>query len=435
MAKFNFNLRNPQTDIKKESLQTPTPVNFIIRWNNKKLVYPTELSIVPKHWQNDKTKGNKYQRAKSTLREHAEFNSTLDNLTATARETYNRLVNELKRQPNPKELKDGIDLALNRQQTERMDFFTFFDKFIEQSKFRINEHTNKRFSNSTISIYKNALKHLKEYKKAKQKNIDFDTIDLDFYFDYNKYLTEEKKFSENNKVKLIKVIKTVLNDATERGINKNLAYKSKTFKVVSEDVENIYLDENELKELYSLDLSSNPRLEKVRDLFYIGCVTGLRFSDLSKVKKENIDGNRLRVKTQKTSKRVSIHLRPEAVEIINKYGGVFPPAISNQKMNEYIKEICSEVTCLKDKIEITRFKEGLNYTENIEKYKLVTTHTARRSFATNSYYMKIPINTIMAITGHKKESSFLKYLKLDGDDHADIYEMYLNKNNSQLKLA
>ena len=75
MAKFNFNLRNPQTDIKKESLQTPTPVNFIIRWNNKKLVYPTELSIVPKHWQNDKTKGNKYQRAKSTLREHAEFNS------------------------------------------------------------------------------------------------------------------------------------------------------------------------------------------------------------------------------------------------------------------------------------------------------------------------------------------------------------------------
>ena len=74
MAKFNFNLRNPQSTV-KESKQVKTPVNFLIRWDNKKLVFPTGLTILPKDWETDKTKGKKYQRAKSTLKEHPELNS------------------------------------------------------------------------------------------------------------------------------------------------------------------------------------------------------------------------------------------------------------------------------------------------------------------------------------------------------------------------
>jgi len=225
-----------------------------------------------------------------------------------------------------------------------------------------------------------------------------------------------------------------LNDATERGLNTNMAYKSKRFKVVSEDVENIYLTDKELSDLLKHDLSKNKRLDRVRDLFYIGCNTGLRFSDLGKVTKENIIDGQLHVKTIKTNESVVIPLKKEIFTILKKYEGNFPTSLSNQKMNEYIKEICSNIDSLKKKVEITHIKDNLKITENIEKYKLISTHTARRSAATNWYKMGIPSIVIMGVTGHRTESSFLKYIKITSNDKANIMQMYLSKNQKSLKL-
>jgi integrase len=436
MAKFNFNLRNPQTDI-KEAKQVKTPVNFLIRWDNQKLVYPTGLTILPKDWENDKSKGKKYQRAKPTLIQHSEFNSSLLRIETIADKAFNRFVNENNRQPNINECRELLNKALNTKKDTKTTFFEYFDKFINESKLKVNERTNKKYSAGTISIYNTALNHLKEYAKTKRKRIDFDTIDLDFYYDYTNYLTKEKKFGENNKGKLIKVIKTVLNDATERGVNTNLSYKSKRFRVVSEDVENIYLDENELELLYNFDLSNNKRLEKVRDLFYIGCNTGLRFSDLRQITKENIIDGQLHVKTVKTNDSIVIPLKKEIFDIMNKYEGAFPSVLSNQKMNEYIKEVCKGIENFKTKVEITQVKNGLKVSEKIEKYKLISTHTARRSFATNCYKKNIPSIVIMGVTGHKTESSFLKYIKINSKEKANILEMYLNKDkqNNNLKVV
>jgi integrase len=434
MAKFNFNLRNPQTKT-KESKQVKTPVNFLIRWNNNKLVFPTGLTILPKDWETDKTKGKKYQRAKPTFTEHPEFNSSLIRLEGIADKTFNRFVNENNRQPTVKEYRDLLLKTINPKTNNKLDFFSYFDKFIKESEFKTNDKTKKIYSPATISIYNTALNHLKEYAKSKKKRIDFDTIDLDFYYSYYEYLTKVKKFSENNKGKLIKVIKTVLNDATERGINTNLAFKSKRFKVVSEEVENIYLDDSELLELYKLNLTENKRLERVRDLFYIGCNTGLRFSDLSKIKKENIINNQLHIKdSKKTGVSVVIPLKNEIFEILKKYDGVFPTSVSNQKMNEYVKELCKDIECFKEKIEIVKIKDGLKVIEQIEKYKLISTHTARRSFATNCYKKNVPSIVIMGVTGHKTESSFLKYIKITSKEKADILQMYLNQDEQKTKL-
>ena len=434
MAKFNFNLRNPQTKTTK-SKQVKTPINFLIRWNNNKLVFPTGLTILPKDWETDKTKGQDFQTARTTYIGHSEFNETLKSLGVTANKTFNRFVNENNRQPNIKEYKDLLLKTINPKTNNKLDFFSYFDKFIKESEFKTNDKTKKIYSPATISIYNTALNHLKEYAKSKKKRIDFDTIDLDFYYSYYEYLTKVKKFSENNKGKLIKVIKTVLNDATERGINTNLAFKSKRFKVVSEEVENIYLDDSELLELYKLDLTENKRLERVRDLFYIGCNTGLRFSDLSKIKKENIINNQLHIKdSKKTGVSVVIPLKNEIFEILKKYDGVFPTSVSNQKMNEYVKELCKDIECFKEKIEIVKIKDGLKVIEQIEKYKLISTHTARRSFATNCYKKNVQSIVIMGVTGHKTESSFLKYIKITSKEKADILQMYLNQDEQKTKL-
>ena len=170
-------------------------------------------------------------------------------------------------------------------------------------------------------------------------------------------------------------------------------------------------------------MTKSPKLDKVRDLFLIGCNTGLRFSDYTTIKKEDIQDNRLRIVAQKTSRKVIIPLMPQVKEILQKYDFQLPAAISNQKFNEYLKEV-AKLAGLTDPCvtHITRGGKNVVKKENQKKYDLVTSHVARRSFATNYYKMKIDKLEIMAITGHKTESEFLKYIKVTQEEKADSFE-------------
>ena len=116
-----------------------------------------------------------------------------------------------------------------------------------------------------------------------------------------------------------------------------------------------------------------------------------------------------------------------------KYGGNLPAALSNQKMNEYIKDVAKKIPELKELAPITYTKEGFKVTKNIEKWKLVSTHTAWRSFATNEFKAGTPTITIMAITGHKTEAAFLKYIKVTPKEHAQILKLaWQDRQNSKL---
>jgi len=433
MAKVNLNLKNPKAD-------KPTPIILIVRWSRKRSVIYTRESIHPKYWQNNKNK-RKYQRAKSNFEGHAEFNRRLDNILNTAMNAYWEFLNNNEhREPTPKELRSLIKYRLELNSPDERKNFSLFD-FIDE---RIKEETNrikslgKKVDNKTQSYsYRQTKKVLENYAKNKNKRVDFDTIDLDFYYNFIEYCEKTEEFSINNIGKHIKNLKAILNEATERGINENLAFKSKRFKVLREDVPNIYLTEEELKDIYELDLSRMNHYEKVRDLFLVGCYTGLRFSDLTNIKSQNFKTIRdngqtfeaLEIKMQKTGETINIPLHNIVLEIRSKYQNkttnALPEKISNPKMNEYLKEICKAVKSLKKKEETTITKGGNKITKMVPKYELVTTHTARRSFATNMYKRGIPSLTIRKITGHKTESSFLKYIKVTPAEHAaKMYEMW-----------
>jgi integrase len=210
-----------------------------------------------------------------------------------------------------------------------------------------------------------------------------------------------------------------MNEATERGINKNVEFKKKKFKKVTEDTDKIYLNTTELEKLYQLDLSQKVKLEKVRDLFIIGCYTGLRFSDFIQIKQENIfESNKIKIRTQKTGEMVIIPLHRFVREIMGKYDGNIPEPISNQKMNDYLKET-AKLAGLNELIEASITKGGKLVKTAIEKYNLVMTHTARRSFATNLYMADVPSITIMKITGHKTEKNFLRYIRMSQEENAN----------------
>lgn len=216
-------------------------------------------------------------------------------------------------------------------------------------------------------------------------------------------------------------MKTLLNEATDRGYNKSLEFRSRKFKRLNEPVESIYLNQEELNKMYTLDLREKPTLERVRDLFIIGCYTGLRYSDFTKIQPENIikekDSTYINIMTQKTSIRVVIPVNPKLQEILNKYDGFIPKPLTNQKMNKYLK-IIGLMAEIDKYIIITRIQADIKKKIKIAKYQLIKTHTARKSFATNAFLSGVPTLSIMKITGHLTEGQFLKYVRITQEENA-----------------
>jgi len=221
--------------------------------------------------------------------------------------------------------------------------------------------------------------------------------------------------SQNTIGKHIQVFKTFMNEATDRGYNKKMDFRGRKFRRMSEPVESIYLNEREIDIIWKLDLTDKPNLERVRDLFIIGCYTGLRYSDFIRITPENIvqedDNQYINILTQKTSQKVIIPLKPIVLEILDKYDGHIPKPLTNQKMNQYLKVI-GKLAGLNQLIPITKTKAGKQSTNLVPKYNLIKTHTCRKSFATNAFRAGLPTLSIMKITGHKTETQFYRYVRI-----------------------
>ena len=408
--------------LKEPESTEPTLIYLFFRFNKQKLKYSTSQKITPKYWNDEK------QRARETksFPTYASLNNTLDSLATAVKDAHSDLINA-KRTPTPYKLKDALDRSLFKEDYgQKTTFLKFVDDLVTTSNRKGN----------TLKQWKQTLSKLHEFKQATQSEVDFDTINMDFYNRFIQYLNKKgytkiikrngqpdsitrKNYAKNTIGGFIKAIKIFMNEAVDRNLTKNLEYRNRNFKVTEEQVEKIYLSQNEILSIYNLDLKEDNRLERVRDLFVIACYTGLRFSDLIQVRPDNIinDGTQIRVRTEKTSEIVVIPLHRFVKEIIAKYKGSLPPVISNQKMNKYIKEI-GELVGIDETMNIAITRGGKTERESFSKFDLITTHTARRSFATNAYLMDIPSISIMKITGHTTERSFMKYIRISQEENA-----------------
>ena len=402
MGKAKFILKEPNS-------KNDTLIYLVFHYQYKRFKFSTREKINPKLW------NEKKQRVKESRNfpSYPEFNARLDNFEHALNNTYRKLLND-EVQPTNELLKQELELLLSGKilSKRKKSFFEFIKTFISES-----ELTKKT---STVTVYRTTFKHLENYASSKRKNIDFNNINLSFYSEFTKYLSQDLEMSTNTIGKYIKTIKTFLNEATERGLNTNLEFRKSKFKTVQEESDSVYLSIEELKIIDTYDLSNNARLEKVKDLFLLGCYTGLRFSDFSQIKEENINESRsiIQVRTQKTNERVAIPMNPVVKKILKKYNQQAPESYTNQIMNRYLKELL-ELCEINTPTEITITKQGKTTKQILPKYKLISTHTARRSFATNCYLADIPSISIMKITGHKTEKSFLKYIKVTQEQNAD----------------
>ena len=220
-----------------------------------------------------------------------------------------------------------------------------------------------------------------------------------------------------------------MGEAIDLGFTNNMQFKHKKFAFNEVETDQVYLTEKELLYLYNFKFT-NSKLEQVRDLFIFGAWVGLRFSDFSNIKPDNIvkiEGDYfLKVITKKTKELVIIPCNPVVLDIFNKYShnaNKLPKSLSNQKFNDYIKDVCKEAEMNE--------RGRLSTNPERELWQSVSSHTARRSFATNYYLQGFPTIDLMKITGHKTEKAFLKYIRVSKLDTAKRLNQHIKKNWSE----
>ncbi len=263
------------------------------------------------------------------------------------------------------------------------------------------------------STYKrnNVYKHLvMRFEKHCKKNFLIKDFNADFKLKFETYC-EEEGYAHNTIARTIKFIKTICYDARANGMETH--FQLDNIKVRLEKVEKIYLSLDELKQIERTKLEHD-YLENARDWLFISCETGQRVSDFLEFNKDQIryeNKKPLIEFTQvKTKKIMSVPLSKKVIAILNKRKGNFPRKISSQNYNEYIKKVC-KFSGLTQKI-----KGGLKNPETnrkvigiFEKWKLISSHVGRRSFATNNFG-RIPTSLLAFATGHSTEKMFLEYI-------------------------
>lgn len=416
MAKIKFYLKRP--DQKESSIYAR-----ISYGTSNQMKYYISESVQTDFW-NIKT-----SRAKETklFPQHPEFNRKLDNIESMIKNTILNLQSSNVVLTNDN-IKNALDTILKPEiqkiePLSEMKLFQYIEHYISTS-------TKKK---GTIKSYRLAQKNLIEFqKKHKTKTLTFQNIDIDFYNLFISFL-RKKNYATNTIGTRIKVLKSFLNSAQERDIIVNQDYTKKAFEKPKEEVDHIYLTETELNAIYNIESTPGFKerlrknhtgdtlpeyLDRAKDIFLIGCYTGLRFSDLSQLKRENfLSDNTIQVKTIKTAQEVVIPIHPIVKQVLEKYSYQLPKVPLNQVFNRFIKEV-GYLADLSEIIGTEITKGGLVVKESTEKYKLIASHTARRSFATNAYLADMPSISIMKITGHKTESAFMKYIKMSAKDNA-----------------
>ncbi|WP_418604597.1 tyrosine-type recombinase/integrase [Hwangdonia sp.] len=405
--------------LKQPNSPKETPIIFDYSFGRgNRLKYSTGYKTKVKNWD---TK-NQRIRAVSTINNREEINNRLKEIELKFIKSLSGL-NENDKQ-NKEILKGVYDEIMGRsssQQQTKVSFFDYADAFVKRHENISITADSIKLNKITIRAYKQTIKQLKEFNTKKKYELDFDKIDMDFYYAFVSFL-EEKNLSLNTIGKHIKNLIALLNRATEDEINTNLKYKHRDFKRVSEKTTSIYLTVKEIDALYKLDLTFNRDWERARDIFLIGYYTGQRVSDYNGLTAKNIkkfEGQSvLEIYQKKTKKTVYIPIHPKIKEIMkSRYGGIMPEKMSDQKINEYIKDIGRKAK-IKEKIITKRTIGGTMKEEWLPKHKLIGTHTARRSFCTNAYLSKMPIIDIMALSGHTTEKEFYNYIKVTPQERA-----------------
>lgn len=301
-------------------------------------------------------------------------------------------------------------------------FLDFCEHWLEHESSKTNENALKQYK---VFVELHLTNYLKSNSLSKVKIKEVSNKTIESFIDY----LMEKNYSSESTKRHANRFKFFLTRAENMNLEVNKNYKEKIIiKTEKQTIKEIYLNENEIESIYSLDYSDNLMLDNIRDNFIIGLCTGLRVSDFNNnLNRNNIIDGFIEIKTKKTGTTVAIPLHRYIVEILNKRNGNLPKKVNDVQFNESIKTVCEDA-------KINEITQGLlfdaktkrNKLDYYEKYKLVSSHICRRSFATN-LFGKVPNYVIQAVGGWATEKMMLHYIKKSNREQAEELKKYWDK--------
>jgi site-specific recombinase XerD len=430
MASVRFTLRD--TKAKRKTI-----VRMSVSFDGNRIVIGTKLSISPEYWD------HKIGLPKS-VRGSIATNSLTKNLKildVNILKLYDELSNYEKLKVSPVLFKQKLlQLVYPEKYTGEdvpqkllVDFISDFIKDCDNGK-RLKKDRTKLDSN-TIKTYTTLHLHFTDFQNKIKRKFKLNDFCQQIHDEFLDYLEMDLGESRNTTSKYISNLRQVILYAVKLKLIPSSIMIDVKFETGREDSDNIFLNEKELQLLLNLKSFNTKLEEEVRDIFVLGCYTGLRFSNYSQFNVDYLNDEIYSTISVKVNSKVSIPIHQIVRQIINKYNNKLPICPTNQEFNRTLKDLGKRIPELNVPFikQITRNRVKNDVIKM--KWEMIMTHTARRSFCTNMYLMDIPETTIMAISGHKSQKRFRGYIKADGLEHAQIMKKYWDENTkNDLKL-
>ncbi len=399
MNKVKFNLNKPNKD---KSL-----IMLVYRYESGKLLMSTGITIPTSDW------NKSAQRLRTTQGkfEYPRYNQWLNNYERAVSDvllSYTRI----RETPTILQLKDGIEKAVSSSAAAASlpkGVLKFINSFIE------TRESEGILTKGTIHGYKQLETIIKEFPKG--RTLQFNDLSEKRLNALTAFMVQNRNYGTNQINKIQRRLNTVVKSAILEGFEVPASFEKGNWRVKVSKINDsgIALSSEELEKIKSASLS--PKLDKVRDRLLIGFATGQRYSDFKDLSIDDIveEGGKkyFNIAQKKTRKVVKLPITEAIQNILDKYGG-YPKTYSEQKFNEYIKDVC-EAAELNDIIIIRKENplKGVVSEERKKKYEIISSHDCRRTFATLLHNRGIPPAAIMKLTGHSNLKTFSSYLKID----------------------
>lgn len=244
------------------------------------------------------------------------------------------------------------------------------------------------------------------------RTADWEQVDSSFYFRLVRRM-DGREYSVNYRGSVISKLRTVMSEGYRLKYHRNEDFRQ--FRKTTEQPDTVYLTEAELDRLRAVELD-DPMERQARDLFLIGCYTAARFSDYSRLGPENVSGGLITFSQRKTADTVVMPLSGKVRELLKRNGGR-SPRMNQTVFNREIKKVCMKAG-ISGRVQVTRSRGERHVTTWEPKWKMVSSHTARRTGATLLYMSGVPAAQCMMITGHRTEAAFMRYIRVTKEENA-----------------
>lgn len=295
-----------------------------------------------------------------------------------------------------------------------------FDEFVKESG------TQNDWTDSTYEKFAAAKNHLKEFDSA----LTFESLTESGLIAYVNYLRDKRNMRNSTIGKQLGFLKWFLRWSKKKGYNNNIAFETFKPKLKTTQKKVIFLTWAELTQLREYSIPDTKKyLDRVRDVFLFQCFSGLRYSDVFNLRRSDVKENHIEVTTVKTADSLIIELNDHSKAILNKYKNIHfehdkvLPVITNQKMNDYLKEL-AELAGIDEPIRETYYKGNERIDEITPKYALLGTHAGRRTFICNALSLGIPAQVVMKWTGHSDYKAMKPYIDIADDIKANAMSKF-----------